>query len=154
MFGCKHLSCCHDLLLDKCHKNDSNASFTDNDSMSFGSCTRIRKQSVLPHDLWVQNRFVSHLVFLFLFMCFSNISEKQLVYHCHCTSQLYPSSLNHTDKAEPRCLLPSFLTGHQHSSTDCIIGVNNQTNQYVMPSTGFLLSCLSFRSSPLNTALF
>lgn len=87
-------------------------------------------------------------------MCFSSISEKQLVYHCHCTSQLYPSSLNPSDKAEPRCLLPSFLTGHQHSSTDCIIGVNNQTNQYVMPSTGFLLSCLSFRSSPFEHCSF
>lgn len=88
------------------------------------------------------------------YMCFSNISDKQLVYHWHCTSQLYPSSLNHSDKAEPRCLLPSFLTGHQHSSTDFITGANNQTNQCVMLSTGFLLPRICFRSSPFEHCSF
>lgn len=52
------------------------------------------------------------------------------------------------DKAGPGPLLPSVLDRtDQYSFTDCISEVNNQTDQGLMPSAGFLLSHVCFWKS-------
>lgn len=117
---------------------------------------------VHPHPLWsttphvpqVQNHFVSCLVLLFFLMCFSNSTRKQMEYHWHCASQLCPKAtwtkglFANYDKAGPRPLLPSVLDRtDQYSFTDCTSEVNNQTDQGLMPSAGFLLSHVCFWKS-------